>query len=60
MQTPVSQSVSWIVNCERFRSSASLSLMVIAGSTDCNEQRRLAQTEIWNPSTGKFRCDERS
>lgn len=29
-------------------------VMVIAGSTDCNEQRRLAQTEIWNPSTGKF------
>lgn len=29
-------------------------VMVIAGSTDCNEQRRLAQTEIWDPSTGKF------
>lgn len=29
-------------------------VMVIAGSTDCNRQRRLAQTEIWDPSTGKF------
>lgn len=29
-------------------------VMVIAGSTDCNEQRRLAQTEIWNPRTGRF------
>jgi Galactose oxidase, central domain/Kelch motif len=29
-------------------------VMVIAGSTDCNEQRRLAQTEIWDPRTGRF------
>lgn len=29
-------------------------VMVIAGSTDCNEQRRLAATEIWDPNTGKF------
>jgi hypothetical protein len=29
-------------------------VMVIAGSTDCNEQRRIAQTEIWNPGTGRF------
>lgn len=29
-------------------------VMVIAGSTDCNEQRRLAHTEIWDPRTGKF------
>jgi hypothetical protein len=27
---------------------------VIAGSTDCNEQRRIAHTEIWSPSTGSF------
>jgi hypothetical protein len=29
-------------------------VMVIAGSTDCNEQRRLAQTELWDPGTGRF------
>lgn len=29
-------------------------VMVIAGSPDCNEQRRLAQTEIFDPRTGVF------
>lgn len=29
-------------------------VMVIAGSPDCNEQRRIAQTEIFDPATGAF------
>ncbi|HEY0956348.1 MAG TPA: kelch repeat-containing protein [Roseateles sp.] len=29
-------------------------VMVIAGSPDCNEQRRIAQTEIFDPRTGEF------
>lgn len=29
-------------------------VMVIAGSPDCNEQRRIAQTEIYDPRTGQF------
>src|SRR3546814_14699543 len=28
--------------------------MVIAGSSDCDDRRRLAQTEIYDPSTGQF------
>lgn len=29
-------------------------VMVIAGSSDCDDRRRLAQTEIYDPSTGQF------
>ncbi|MCA0175953.1 MAG: hypothetical protein LCH73_06650 [Proteobacteria bacterium] len=29
-------------------------VMVLAGSTDCNERRRLASTEIYDPRTGVF------
>lgn len=29
-------------------------VMVIAGSADCNEQQRIAQTEIFDPATGRF------
>lgn len=29
-------------------------VLVIAGSPDCNEQRRLAQTEVFDPRTGEF------
>jgi hypothetical protein len=29
-------------------------VLVIAGSTDCNERRRLAETEIFDPATGRF------
>lgn len=29
-------------------------VLVIAGSPDCNEQRRIAQTEIYDPRTGAF------
>lgn len=29
-------------------------VMVIAGSTDCDERRRIAATEIFDPKTGKF------
>lgn len=29
-------------------------VMVIAGSADCDEKRRIAETEIFDPKTGKF------
>lgn len=29
-------------------------VMVIAGSADCDERRRIAETEIFDPKTGKF------
>jgi hypothetical protein len=29
-------------------------VLVIAGSPDCNEQRRIAQTELYDPRTGAF------
>src|SRR3546814_19605968 len=40
-----------------FRSAVLLKdgrVMVIAGSSDCDDRRRLAQTEIYDPSTGQF------
>lgn len=34
-------------------------VMIIAGSTDCDERRRIAETEIFDPKTGKFEAGPR-